>query len=173
MHVIVRDRPEQLALYICPGAPRRWPADVRDADGRQADNLLAGRWTLVSGAWEWHHILRLYEPGASHSVELLWADTTWRFQGWYINLQDPLRRTGDGFESTDYALDIFVDTDGRWWWNDEDDLADLVRVGYLTEDQAVAVRQEGERVIKRSSPGHRHSATHGRHGGHQLRGLTA
>ena len=148
-HIVVHDHPLQVALYICPGAPRRWPAGIRDGDGRQGDNLLAGRWTLVSDVWQSNHILRLYEPGAAHSVEVHWADETWRFKGWYVNLQDPLRRTEDGFESTDYALDIVVDAEGRWSWKDEDDLVELVHARYLTEAQAAAVREEGERVIER------------------------
>jgi hypothetical protein len=148
-HVVVSDDGDAVALYVCPGAPRRWPRDIRDDAGRLAQNLLAQRWTLTADVWEDNHVLRLLDRRQSHSVELLWADATWAFRGWYVNLQDPLRRTPSGFETTDYALDIVVAPDRTWSWKDEADLEDMVAVGYLTHEQAANARAEGERVIER------------------------
>ena len=43
----------------------------------------------------------LVKPGAAHSVELLWNAETGQFLCWYINLQEPLRRTPLGFDTMD------------------------------------------------------------------------
>jgi len=49
--------------------------------------MLEGDWTLEPYAWRWNHVVRLIEPETRHAVELYWAEPTWAFQGWYVNLQ--------------------------------------------------------------------------------------
>ena len=70
------------------------------------------------------------------------------FAGWYVNLQEPLRRSPLGFETDDLVLDIRIQPDGSWAWKDEDELEEAVRLGRFTEDEAQAIRAEGERVVE-------------------------
>jgi hypothetical protein len=74
-------------------------------------------------------------------------DASWRFVGWYVNLQAPLQATGLGFDTCDLALDVEVAPDGIWAWKDEDDFAEAQALGVLDRAAAAAVRGEGERVI--------------------------
>jgi predicted RNA-binding protein associated with RNAse of E/G family len=85
-------------------------------------------------------------PDDAHSLDLFW-DEAWRFLGWYVNLQTPLRRSPLGFDMTDHALDVWVEPDGRWGWKDEADFAEAQRLGVLDAREAAAVRAEGDRVI--------------------------
>lgn len=96
--------------------------------------------------WERSNVLRFMRAGDAHTVELFW-DEEWSFLGWYVNLQAPLVVRGDRFDTTDWALDVWVEPDGRWRWKDEDDFAQAQELGVLDEAAAAEVRAEGERVI--------------------------
>ena len=64
-----------------------------------------------------------------------------------MNLQAPNRETRLGFDTTDWAIDIWVEPDGTWRWKDEEDFAEAQALGVLTPTAAAAVRAEGERVV--------------------------
>ena len=47
--------------------------------------------------------------------------------GWYVNFQEPYRRTERGIETMDLALDIIAEPDrSSWRWKDEDEFALLI-----------------------------------------------
>ena len=69
--------------------------------------------------------------------------------GWYVNLQQPLRRTPLGFEAMDMMLDVVVEPDLTWRWKDEDEFADLLDRGLVDAATGDRVRREGEAVIGR------------------------
>jgi len=96
--------------------------------------------------WSRTHVLRFMRSGDAHTVEIFW-DEEWSHLGWYVNLQAPLVVRGATFDTTDWALDVWVDRDGTWEWKDEDDLEEAVELGILDADAAAAVRAEGERVV--------------------------
>ncbi|HEY2777624.1 MAG TPA: DUF402 domain-containing protein [Gaiellaceae bacterium] len=96
--------------------------------------------------WEQTHVLRFMREGDGHTVELFW-DTEWSFLGWYVNLQAPLIIRGHRFDTTDWALDVWVEPDGAWRWKDEDDFARAQELGVFDADEAARIRAEGERVI--------------------------
>ncbi|MET8101570.1 DUF402 domain-containing protein [Streptomyces sp. NPDC005236] len=55
-----------------------------------------------------------------HSVRARWEGS--RFQGWYVNFQEPMRRPLDGFDTLDQELDLRIPGDGspyRWKGVDE------------------------------------------------------
>jgi Protein of unknown function (DUF402) len=47
--------------------------------------------------------------------------------GWYVNLQEPFRRTARGIDTMDSVLDIVVARDGAWRWKDAEELDDWQR----------------------------------------------
>jgi predicted RNA-binding protein associated with RNAse of E/G family len=59
-------------------------------------------------------------------------------------LQDPLRRTRTGFDTSDHVLDLVIARDGSWRWKDEHEFEAACRLGRFTPEEAVAVRQAGE-----------------------------
>lgn len=129
--VAVHDDEELLALWIPPGAPCLRPKERAELPYEQP---------LVERPWREPGVLQLWPVGAAHTI--------WVFEtGWYVNLQEPWRRSELGVDTADQLLDLVRSTDGAWRWKDEDELATAVERGYLTEEDAHAVRVEAERVI--------------------------
>jgi hypothetical protein len=97
--------------------------------------------------WAATHRLRLASPVLAHSLDLFWDASDWNFLGWYVDLQEPIKRSPLGFDTTDHALDVWVEPSGEWRWKDEDRLADLVRTGVFSRAEAATIRAEGERFL--------------------------
>jgi hypothetical protein len=143
-HIVVRDDADLVALYIPVGTLGRnavW-------DGSPIRGQADRDWALRDHVWDTYDVLRLIRFGQSHSLELFRHAESGAFAGWYVNLQEPLRRSPVGFDTDDLVLDIWIDPDGTWKWKDEDELEAAVRLGRLTPAEAAAVREEGERVIE-------------------------
>lgn len=143
MHRVIASGTESLVVYLPPGSPGA--SMCRDPDGRYLERWVRGD-PPVPHAWERSHVVKLLRPSEAHTLELFW-DEAWGFSGWYVNLQTPLTRTVFGFDTTDLALDVTVGPDATWAWKDEDDFAEAIALGVLTDAQAADVRAEGERVI--------------------------
>jgi Protein of unknown function (DUF402) len=103
-------------------------------------------WRLGDGVWTGANVLMIAAAGAAHSVWVVW-DESWEFVQWYVNLQEPLRRSRFGFDTADNVLDLVVERDRTWRWKDEDELVEAVRVGRFTAVEADELRREGERVV--------------------------
>ena len=72
----------------------------------------------------------------------LWRDGAFAY--WYVNFEQPLRRTPVGFDTFDEKLDLIVQPDGSYGWKDEDELEQAAALGLL---DAGAVRAEAKRVL--------------------------
>lgn len=141
--IVVEDSADLLALYM--------PEDTRWAQPRNPDGspvwLRPREWMLRERVWAGGSTLRLATPGAAHSV-LAFHDEHGAFQHWYINLEEPFRRTPFGFDYLDHLLDIVVQPDRtRWEWKDEEEFAQAQATGIFTSEQARAIRAEGERAL--------------------------
>ena len=134
---------ERVALYLATGTRGFWMG--RDPDGSYLERWARGD-PPREHVWHSNHILWLVRARELSALGLFW-DEGWRFRGWYVNLQAPLLRSPLGFDSTDWALDIWVEPEGRWEWKDEGDFAEAQALGVLDEREASAIRAEGERVI--------------------------
>jgi hypothetical protein len=144
-HVVVRDDGDLVVLHIPVGATAKTAVTDGLASGPirgQADRT----WTLQDLTWHTYRVLRMIRFGAGHSLELFWHEDD-SFAGWYVNLQEPLRRSPVGFDTDDLVLDIWVEPDGTWRWKDQEELEIAVELGRFTPDEAEAIREEGERVI--------------------------
>jgi hypothetical protein len=142
-HRVVADDGDTLVLYLAPGAEGVWMG--RDGDGRYLERWVRGD-PPHAHVWRMHHVLSLTRRGDAHSLWHMW-DEDWNFVCWYVQLQDPVVERGGGLETTDHALDVFVEPDGMWRWKDEDDFAEAQALGVFTPEAAATVRAEGERVI--------------------------
>ena len=136
---VIRDDAQQFAFYVCEGTqytfpPESWPFGERHA---WAEN----------GEFRGEGILVMQPPGAAYTVWHFWRSTERAFTGWYVNLQEPLRREGRSFMTQDQELDLWIRADGTWTWKDEQELLDWVPRGRFTEDEVAAIRAEGERVL--------------------------
>jgi predicted RNA-binding protein associated with RNAse of E/G family len=101
-------------------------------------------------------------PGRCHSVSLSWSNEgdARRLHRYFVNLEEPFRRTAVGFDTQDHTLDIEVAPDLAWHWRDEDELANHVAEGFYTPALAAAARAEGAQVVESLMRGE-HPCTHG------------
>ena len=79
-----------------------------------------------------------------------WNGPDRRFAGWYLNLEEPFRRTATGYDTQDLELDVWVPVDGSWQLKDSDLLDQRVRESRFTEEQAVAIRRVGDELLEKS-----------------------
>jgi len=101
---------------------------------------------LVPDVWRDTGVLIFTPPDAGHSVWWFFDETG--FLGWYVNLEAPARRWFGGLDTTDHALDIWVEPDRTWAWKDEDEFNERIdHPLYWTAEEAAAIRAEGERAI--------------------------
>ena len=143
--IVVDDRSDLLAVHIPLGTLWKVPVASRaEMVRRRRDG-----WVLTDHEWLRGSMLWLMPPDEAHAIHLWWHEPDWRFGGWYINLQDPIRRTSLGVDFLDQHLDVVIDPDLGWRWKDEDELAHAIEVGLLTQHEAQSIRAEGERVISR------------------------
>jgi hypothetical protein len=136
---VVRDDDELLATYLARGAaftfpPGDWPTE----DGLHP-------WH-GKDAWEGNGVLMLQRPGEWYAIWIFWFGAEREFRGWYVNFQEPFRRTPAGYDTQDLELDLWVPVDGPWEWKDAELLDQRVREGRFTMPQVEAIRAEGDRV---------------------------
>jgi len=142
---VVQDTDELLALFIAAGS-RYKAGPKRTAAEKLADAKLPA--PLGEGTWR-NDTLRLMFPNARHSVSLFWerAGATRWFKRYFVNLEEPFRRTADGFDTQDHTLDVIATPMLGFTWRDEPEFENHVALGFYTKELAAAVLAEGQRVI--------------------------
>lgn len=145
----VADDANGVLTWIAEGSQVMWQTTLTGERTRKfsVDELAAVPTMLAPDRWASTNVLALTPPGGSHAI-LWFFDTDCAFPGWYVNLETPSQRWSGGLDRWDLALDTWVNADRSWGWKDEDEFAE--RTGhqdYWTEEEAAAVRAEGERVI--------------------------
>jgi len=147
---VVQDNRDYLAPYTHPHAPYQ-STILRD---RYALTL-AERYDRIRDISSWkfenrrsgdYHTLLLNPPDSGQSVWLMW-DLNWNLKFWYVNFQEPIRRTTSGIVVEDLSLDIKIAPDKTWSWKDEDEFEYSIERGGFTQDQILAVRTEADRVV--------------------------
>ena len=156
--VVVEDRPGLISLFLPAGTPTKLavtlttgqPKPSLDREVQRPDLI----WFLRSQSWarivdsvlhQWSALF-LILPGEWRATWLRWTPD-WDFLGWYVNLQEPIRRTPVGFDVRDLDLDVVVDPQRQWRWKDEDELEGAVEAGVISAAVAERTRAEGIAAI--------------------------
>jgi Protein of unknown function (DUF402) len=140
---IVDDATSQLVLFIPAGIHWMAPFD----DGRRL-KVQQAHYRLKQQPYDEAHVLSFSWPKTRYAV-LLFIHPDWSPWSWYVNLQDPLRRTAIGFDTLDHELDVIVEFGGSWRWKDEDELAEAIRRGVIPGEEEPRLRADGERAVRR------------------------
>ena len=142
---VVEDTPELLALYMPTASPLAY-----------ADDFFGGPhpWS-PKDRWEGHGVLQLQRPGDMHAVWVFWHGPQRELGAWYVNLQEPFRRTARGFDTQDLELDIVLSRDGRWRYKDDEKLEKWIERGRWTPDEVAAIRREGAAIAAELDAGRR------------------
>ena len=136
---IVQDDPGLLVSYLPEGAPFSFPEG--DWPTSPGCHPWHGR-----GAWEGHGVLMLQRPGESYAVWHFWQGPARDFAGWYLNLQEPFRRTAAGYDTQDLELDVWIPASGAWSFKDDELLDERVREGRFAESRVAEIRAIGDEI---------------------------
>lgn len=139
---VVEDAEEQITLFIRAGA--RWMAPFRNG---QRLKIQQAEYELMEQPYK-AHVLSFAWPGNPAAV-LLFYGSDWSPSHWYVNLEDPLRRSPVGFDTLDHKLDVIVELDGSWRWKDEDQFVEVIERGLLDPGQGRGLRNEAEGAVRR------------------------
>ncbi len=146
---VVEDSGDFVALFLDIGTHYRVIADAAGAHTRDFVHSV-GTTELI---WEQHRALQLIRFGDWHATIPMWREDG-EFVGWYINFQEPLRRSNDGFVTMDLSLDMLIWPDGqRWSWKDEDEFADGIAAGWYTEELLTDLKRRGLEIAEAARRG--------------------
>ena len=138
---------DAVVLYLADGTDAKW-AYVDGIPIREVglERRFSSKWHAGDHRWTGAHVLMVKPAGRPFSIWHFFS-SGWDFEGWYVNLETPYRRTPIGFDTRDHTLDIVVDPNGSWRWKDEDELEVAIEHGHFSPADAAAIRAEGERVL--------------------------
>lgn len=145
--IVVRDAPNIIALYIKPGIQWKQPCAL---DGRRVGvtDVESETWVLRDRTWTGGGALLLHTPGTGHALLGFYDEAQAALVNWYLNLQEPLRRTVSGFDYLDQWLDLVIRPDRQsWFWKDKDEFAEAQARGLIDKRAAAAIRAEGARAL--------------------------
>lgn len=147
--IVVRDEPELIATYMPVGVVGKRRSGDRNGGPRSRQLV---RWDGGHEDWKWLRtsVLMLHRPGDAFSLWSAWEPEGWRLAWWYVNIEEPWRRTAIGFDTRDLEIDLWSEPDlGSWHWKDEDELAWSVTQGRFTQEEATRIRADAERALRR------------------------
>lgn len=132
--VVLSDSPDVLITYLPEGTPfgsvPGWPG---------GEHPWAKR-----GRWEGHGVVMLRRPDDPYSIWVFWQGDEREFDCWYVNLEEPYRRSAIGIDTLDHILDLYSE-DGRIWLRkDEEMLALRVVEGRFTPTEADTIRRNAD-----------------------------
>lgn len=140
---VVQDDHDQVTLFIPTGSPAM--RAFRDGRLERRRDL---PYDLAPVRYDEAHVLSFAWPEVPYAI-LRFYRPDWSAWSWYVNLQDPLRRSAVGFDTEDHVLDVIIELDGTWRWKDEDELADAVERGLFTDHEAERFRRHGLEAVRR------------------------
>ena len=143
---VVEDTAEQLVTYLPDGAEVGFvDGDWPTPDGKHPWHGKA--------QWEGHGCLMVQRRGEAHAVWHLWTGPHREFACWYINLQAEFVRTGIGYDTQDFELDLVVHPDGTYVVKDLEVLDDRVAEGRFTAELVAWIRELGTELSRELDAG--------------------
>lgn len=141
---VVQDSLTWIALCL----PRQAIALYPHTREKVALRIPEDKWILDGGPWTGGDVLYLVHVGTGFKFGGSW-DENHIFQGWKIDLIEPLRRTPLGFDYMDQLLDIIVSADRSIWYRkDDDEVQEAETRGLFTAAQVQDLYQRGDRALQ-------------------------
>lgn len=143
---VIEDTGRGLLVWLAAGTVLKALLPRTGGQPRALAQQLATDWYMSERTWWGDGALQWFPPDrAAYSVS--WFFDTGRFAGWYVNLEAPARRWSHGVDTSDHALDIWVNPDRTWRLKDEAEFTE--RTGhpwYWTHEQAHHIRATVDQV---------------------------
>ena len=145
---VVEDRDDLLSCFTEPGAECRMQSTYLTGDRlRYLHDLAAGTWTLEPMAWHSSRVLLLLPPETWYAYALFFDPESGELRHYYVNFQEPWRRTHCGFDTFDLCLDLVVTPERRWYPKDESELELAVELGVVSPAAEASIRRACDEVI--------------------------
>ncbi|MFG2721225.1 DUF402 domain-containing protein [Streptomyces sp. NPDC048416] len=136
---VVADDGVLLAAYLAKGTPLSF--------GGGEFKWGPHPWVHFEHTWQSDGVLQLQRAGDGYSVWARLKDG--ELQDWYVNFQEPLRRTAHGFDTLDQELDLVIAADGSsYTWKDVDHFEERVHAGGFGPGEPEAVRAAAAEVVE-------------------------
>jgi len=143
-HLLLEETPERIVTCLLPGTiGKRWTLAGHPDWFRRLDEA----WGLAEHVWHTRRVVITTTFGTGYSLEVHWDHESAEFLGWYVNLQEPLRRTPFGYDTMDQMLDIWIEPNRSWHWKDCEEFHELELAGLFTAAEGEVIRSEGRHVI--------------------------
>jgi predicted RNA-binding protein associated with RNAse of E/G family len=132
---VIEDTNENFVSYLAPGTLIDYPVDVEHGE-KCFSMWLSGDWKLRKRTFKQPGILLIAPQGMPFVVFANIRDEG-GVSSWYVNFQEPLRRTRQGFDTMDETIDLLVAPDfSDWHRKDEDELELAVSMGVYEQEHA-------------------------------------
>ena len=142
---VVEDGADLTVLWWPPGTRYQRPRFESRAEALSV--LATGTWELETVEWWGGDSLLVIPAGAPYAI-WPYRNVEDELIGWYCNLQAPLVRRPDGFETDDWTLDVVASPDlSSWMWKDEDELAEGEQLGLYSPEEVARIRAAGTEVV--------------------------
>lgn len=138
---LLADTADAVVLYLAPETDFQ---AARAPDGGPVRDL--ADWVSVRQTWTGGSLVRIVPRERWYAVDLEY-DADRAFVGYYVNFQEPIRTTAQGYDTVDLVLDLVVDPDGSSRMKDEDEFADAVSAGHIDARTAEVLRAEAARLL--------------------------
>ena len=143
--IVVKDEPDLIVLYLPAGVLGRNVTHKPTTEELFSPAVLE----VVECTWKRTDVLMLIVPGEAFSTYIMWETGTRNLDCWYVNLQEPVRRTPIGFDTMDNTLDIVINPDmSEWKWKDDDEFSAAQKAGFYSSEKAREIRAEGEKAVR-------------------------
>ncbi|MGR3932402.1 DUF402 domain-containing protein [Streptomyces sp. BRA346] len=155
---VIADTDTALVTACCPGAEALWPSLYARArrTGEPSvrteafEAMATGEWELAPAVWQETVLMLWKPPTAWFGINAFYAPDGdgQRLRNWYVNFEHPTRRTANGFDTFDLAVDLVIDPDlSTLRWKDEDEYAHIRRLGIVSDTEHQAVERARAQVL--------------------------
>jgi len=131
--IVVKDSPEEIVLALLPGteciAEESYPKGKKN--GKRRWDFKNNDWQLEKYTWRTNRLLLIFEPDNYYSAVYFWNHESNEFLCYYVNFQQPFKRSHCGVDTLDLDLDIIIKSDFSYKWKDEDDYQKAIDHGII------------------------------------------
>ena len=121
-----------------------WRTGDHSQRGHDLSELASGEWSLGTSVLT--GILGFQLPDVWFSV-LLFFQPSGDLRKWYVNFEQPYRRTPIGIDTCDHIIDLVFNPDGTHRWKDEDEYAQGRQLGLVTHAQHAEIERAKEQAF--------------------------
>jgi hypothetical protein len=145
---VVHDTGDEIAWVCWSGTELTAETSWRSSGDPQRGlaELASGEWSLGTHLLTDITFLGFQLPDVWFSV-LLFFQPSGDFGIWYVNFEQPYRRTPIGFDTCDHFIDLVFNPDGTHHWKDEDEYAQGRQLGLVTDAQHAEIERAKDQVF--------------------------